>query len=128
MTSSSWSEKSNSNNHNFGFNYYSDECLLAAGGKSLGVLDFYQIHTYRHSSDGNWEAGQPMVQAEADYSLLKPLVIGEFASACSAGDSAGGMFEQFYENGYSGAWAWQMLEGDGHCQVGGRTKRYQVNS
>ena len=27
-------------------NYYMDACLVAAGGKTLGKLDFYQIHTY----------------------------------------------------------------------------------
>ena len=27
-------------------NYYSDACLVAAGGKTLGKLDFYQIPTY----------------------------------------------------------------------------------
>lgn len=27
-------------------NYYTDACLVAAGGKASGKLDFYQIHTY----------------------------------------------------------------------------------
>lgn len=27
------------------FNFYKDECLVAAGGEEAGVLDFYQIHT-----------------------------------------------------------------------------------
>lgn len=27
-------------------NYYKDTCLVAAGGRSNGVLDFYQVHSY----------------------------------------------------------------------------------
>lgn len=27
-------------------NYYKDACLVAAGGRATGVLDFYQVHTY----------------------------------------------------------------------------------
>ena len=32
--------------HKAGFNHYSDECLLKAGQRELGVVDFVQFHTY----------------------------------------------------------------------------------
>ena len=38
-------------------NYYTDACLTAAGGKPLGKLDFYQMHTY--SNGGNWNPNAP---------------------------------------------------------------------
>jgi mannan endo-1,4-beta-mannosidase len=41
VTTGAWTEKAGSDA--FGFNYYSDECLTAAGGKSNGHLDFYQV-------------------------------------------------------------------------------------
>jgi len=70
VTSSSWSEKSNTDQ--FGErNYYKDECLVAAGGQTEGVLDFYQIHTYYHNSNGLWSNSQPMVNSVGDYQLDK---------------------------------------------------------
>ena len=38
-------------------NYYTDACLVAAGGKSAGKIDFYQMHTY--SNGGVWNANAP---------------------------------------------------------------------
>jgi mannan endo-1,4-beta-mannosidase len=38
-------------------NYYTDACLFAAGGKSAGKLDFYQMHTY--TSGGVWNLESP---------------------------------------------------------------------
>lgn len=38
-------------------NYYTDECLLAAGGRNLGTLDFYQFHTYTYN--GQWDPSEP---------------------------------------------------------------------
>ena len=32
--------------HKAGFNHYSEECLLKAGQRELGVVDFVQFHTY----------------------------------------------------------------------------------
>ena len=70
VTSSSWSEKTNTDS--FGNrNYYTDSCLVKAGGKASGVLDFYQIHTYRHNSNGLWSDSQPMENTPADYQLNK---------------------------------------------------------
>lgn len=38
-------------------NYYTDSCLIAGGGRSSGVLDFYQMHTY--SYNGQWGQDAP---------------------------------------------------------------------
>ena len=70
VTSSSWSEKSNTDS--FGQrNYYTDSCLIKAGGEASGVLDFYQIHTYYHNTNGQWSNSQPMVNTAGDYQLDK---------------------------------------------------------
>ncbi len=46
-------------------NYYTDECLIAAGGKSRGTLDIYQMHTY--ANNGQWNENGPMkVSSEQD--------------------------------------------------------------
>lgn len=38
-------------------NYYTDACLLAAGNRPLGKLDFYQIHSYGYN--GQWGSSKP---------------------------------------------------------------------
>ena len=38
-------------------NYYTDTCLIAAGGKPQGTLDFYQIHSY--ANNGVWDYNGP---------------------------------------------------------------------
>ena len=55
----------------------------------------------------------------SDYNLDKPIILGEFAAACSGKNSIEEMFRYFYENRYDGAWGWQMYdEGQGHCSDG----------
>lgn len=50
-------------------NYYTDACLTAAGGKPLGKLDFYQMHTY--SNGGNWNPNAPFkVRSVSDYLII----------------------------------------------------------
>ena len=61
------------------FNYYKDACLVKAGGKATGTLDFYQIHTYADSGGGAFHPGSPMSVAANKLALDKPVVIGEFS-------------------------------------------------
>ncbi|CAG2181524.1 unnamed protein product, partial [Oppiella nova] len=41
-----WKPQSNTDQCSDCFNLYQDQCLVAAGGKANGVMDFYQIHSY----------------------------------------------------------------------------------
>ena len=53
------------------------------------------------------------------YSLDKPLIIGEYASVCSANDTPESMYGYFYEKEYDGAFGWHLYdEGQGHCSDG----------
>ena len=95
-------------------NYYTDACLLAAGGKSAGKLDFYQMHTY--TSNGVWNPDSPFkvkilwtVEARvhfwchsqvqgSSYGLAKPLIIGEFATTCSMNEGVTNLFQHAYQS------------------------------
>lgn len=83
-------------------NWYSDECLLKAGGREEGTLDFYQIHSYDKAGPPYRPQGylpeEPFhmwaPHKAADYFLDKPLVVGEFSSyhhPTSVGDYLGNM-------------------------------------
>ena len=41
----------------------------------------------------------------------KPIVIGEFREAESAGMTIDEMYSHAYEQGYAGAWAWSVIDG-----------------
>jgi mannan endo-1,4-beta-mannosidase len=57
-------------------NYYTDACLTAAGGKPLGKLDFYQMHTY--SNGGNWNPNAPFkVRSVSDCLIIFQLTRSE---------------------------------------------------
>lgn len=47
VTQGAWNEIPSTDACNYCFNYYKDECLVAAGGKSKGVLDFYQVFIFK---------------------------------------------------------------------------------
>ena len=113
VTVGSWAtyastDKVMENGRNF-FNYYKDECLIKAGGKKNGTLDYNQVHNY-------WTAvGQPFQSSASDYGLGKPLVIGEFSSQkSSATQSIALEYKYAYNHEYSGAWDWAYLGGDGN--------------
>jgi len=57
-----------------------DECLIKAGGKDDGTMDFWQFHAYPW--DGAWISGAPWTGLTVDqYEFDAPLVIGEFPTA-----------------------------------------------
>ncbi len=90
------------------YNYYKDDRLIAAGGDSLGTLDFYSVHYY------TWEgaAYAPFLVPFSTWGLTKPLVIGEFMfSNILASGLFGGLlwslvYPDIYSNGYAGALEW----------------------
>ncbi|CAG0923127.1 unnamed protein product [Notodromas monacha] len=49
-TQGAWSERSQTNVCADCHNYFSDDCLIAAGGRPGGTIDFYQMHTYSWQS------------------------------------------------------------------------------
>ena len=120
VTASGWSEKATADNFGFG-NYFKDSCLTQAGGKESGTLDFYQIHTYSSCQcpTGSSKSSRPMRNRPDGYSLDKPIIIGEYAAACSANDTPQSMYTYFYEKKYDGAFGWQLYDqGQGHCSDG----------
>ncbi|MDZ7371257.1 MAG: cellulase family glycosylhydrolase [candidate division KSB1 bacterium] len=104
-------------------NWYSDAALIAAGGDSLGVLDFYQVHYYPRWYN---EAYSPFHHPAAYWQLDKPVLIGEFPAKGLAGKDQGGRLAAYFspadayrvafENGYLGCLAWTWT---GHDGLGG---------
>ena len=106
-----------------GTNYYSDANLIAAGGKTNGTLDYYQVHYYDNwgSPDGA-DKVNPFHYALSHWDIgdNKPVVIGEFwdidtyANGSAPADviKSANLYTTLYTNGYSGAWAWQYANAD----------------
>jgi hypothetical protein len=99
------------------FNYYRDDRLIAAGGDSLGTLDFYMAHYYPQ----HFGASQsPFHNHASHWQLDRPLVIAEFPSL---GINLTGKnlttleaYTYLMENGYGGSLSWTMT---GHDGLGG---------
>ena len=97
VTVGSWSQRASTDARvgKFGtkfFNYYKDDCLVAAGGHSApgGALDFFQVHSYANAHDGLFDAGSPFgknVESIKAYGLKKPMVVGEFSAGRRKGSA-----------------------------------------
>jgi hypothetical protein len=85
-------------------NYYSDERLIAAGGDSLGILDFYSVHYY------DWQNTplSPFHHDKSYWQLNKAIVIAEFEMKDTFGVPEEDLFKQLFNTGYAGAlpWSW----------------------
>jgi hypothetical protein len=103
VTVGSWSERPQTSSFGY-YNYYSDNCLIKAGGKTNGILDFYQMHTY--SWNGAFSSTSPMKNTFTSYGLTKPLVIGEFNQEDGGGMSIQALYKFAYTGGYNGGWGW----------------------
>jgi hypothetical protein len=84
-------------------NYYLDDRLIAAGGDSLGVLDFYTVHYY----DWAGTALSPFFHPFGHWALTKPLVVAEFFLDDSFGLRYNALYQALYALGYAGALSWQ---------------------
>jgi len=95
-------------------NNYADSVLIAAGGDSLGTLDFYQVHYY-----ADFPADQnPFSYSYSHWELDKPLVIGEFsANGPNPSTTPLQAYQLLYYNGYAGAWSWTWTGHDGNGDV-----------
>ena len=119
VTNGSWSFRASSDNvpgpNNK--NYYSDEELIAAGGDSLGTLDFYSVHYYEWGGT----ALSPFHHDADSWGLDKPIVMAEFFMG--GGHSGQGdqdddavfgvghqdLFTTLYDRGYAGGLGWQWF-------------------
>lgn len=110
VSNGSWSFKASSDIGTYK-NYYTDEELIAAGGDTLGILDFYMVHYY----DWGGEDLSPFHHPASHWKLDKPLVIGEFsAKGPIEGVSPIQAYEGLYNSGYAGAMSWTWTNHDGH--------------
>jgi len=108
VTVGSWHERSQTDQ--FGYqDYYTDNCLVAAGGMSDGTMDLYQMHTW--AWQGQYSASSPVNQANSAYRLNKPNVLGELSQSGGDGRDITVMFDWAYNQGYSGVWSWQANGG-----------------
>ena len=118
VTNGSWSFRASSDKNLRGVvytNYYRDDRLIAAGGDSLGVLDFYSVHYYEHFS-----TTQSPFHYDASYwGLDKPIVIGEFYLSDPRVDGNPDatfnvpwqdLYKTLYDRGYAGAMGWQWFD------------------
>lgn len=95
--------------HPHGKNYYSDEELIAAGGDSLGTLDFYMVHYYPWAGTEMSPFHHPKEYWELDD---KDLVVAEFEVPSDSlfGIPGDQLYQNLYDNGYAGALVWQWID------------------
>lgn len=85
-------------------NYYRDDRLIAAGGDSLGTLDFYTFHYYQNGDS-------PFLRPASYFELDKPVFIGEFFIKGDVdGIDADKLYQKLFDNGYAGALSWQWVD------------------
>lgn len=120
VTVGAWTFIANSNVNGW-TNFYSDAALMAAGGRSKGTLDYYEVHYYDNwGSPGGAESVSPFQYPASHWGLTdgKPIVIGEFwdidtyDNGTSTIIPSANLYTTLYTNGYAGAWAWQYANPD----------------
>ena len=101
-------------------NLYRDDRLIAAGGDSLGVLDFYMIHYYDWAGTDD----SPFHHSASYWELNKPLVVAEFSAKGPFTEESGidsisptQAYNYLYDNGYAGALSWTWTGHDNHGDV-----------
>jgi hypothetical protein len=102
-------------------NFYSDSMLIAQGGDSAGVLDFYSVHFY-----GSGTSTSPFHHSSSYWNLTKPIVVAEFAMEAGQGAPTGvpvaSIYTRLYDYGYAGAlgWSWsnEQISSQAHMLAG----------
>ena len=89
-------------------NLYSNSALTAAGGKSNGTLDFYEVHYYTSNGAGVSCFTHPA----SNWKLDKNVVMGEFYAITTDGVNGSDTYTSLYNNGYNGAWSWNYTTND----------------
>ncbi len=90
------------------YNYYRDDRLIAAGGDSAGLLDFYSVHYFEGIGSGR--AISPFHHAKEYWRLDKPLVVAEFAVRNTFGVPKESLYDVLFRLGYAGALAWSWTD------------------
>ncbi|KAK3763449.1 hypothetical protein RRG08_053303 [Elysia crispata] len=116
-----WNPKSSTNSFSL-VNHYDDNCLIKAGYKSLGTIDFFEFHTY--SWEGKFDGVSPFKHDYEDYGITKPIVIGEFNEADGGGKTYTQLFDYAYRHGYAGAWSWSLIKNGTQLREGISHIRY----
>ena len=110
VSNGAWSFHSLANTSNQNSkNYYSDEELIAAGGDTLGTLDFYMVHYYPW---GGTEIS-PFHHDKDSWGLDKPVVVAEFDAVDTFGVPGEDTYATLYERGYAGALGWDYSPNGG---------------
>ena len=105
VSNGAWTLRSASDSSGF-FNYYRDDRLIAAGGDSLGTLDFIQVHHYGALG----RAFSPFLYPASRWGWDRPIIIGEFPAEGIDGLSAQECYEYAYRLGYAGAMSWSYTD------------------
>jgi hypothetical protein len=92
-------------------NLYSNEALSAAGGKSDGTLDFYEVHYYTSNGTGV----SCFTHDASTWQLDKNIVMGEFYALATGSVAADAIYTTIFNNGYNGAWAWEYTSSSGNA-------------
>ena len=108
------------------YNYYRDDRLIAAGGDSLGTLDFYNTHFYSNGSSS--ELTSPLNHPYSVWALTKPLVIAEFYDMDTFGVSHSNIFADLYQNGYAGALSWSWTQSTSAAEPISVTQTYPLQN
>ncbi|CAH1970587.1 unnamed protein product [Acanthoscelides obtectus] len=88
--------------------HYTDECLIGAGGKPNGTIDFYALHSY--TWEGRYTPSSPFKNQFNFYNKKKPIVVEEFSTTNSESHSPEVNYRHIYEGGYGGILDWQYNE------------------
>ncbi len=86
------------------FNFYTNARLIAAGGDTSGILDFYCVHYY-YSAGTQFD---PFTHLASYWQLDKPVVVAEFHMDETNGVPSEYLYPTLYNEGYAGAmdWSW----------------------
>jgi hypothetical protein len=91
-------------------NYYRDDRLKAAGGDTLGILDFYEVHYYKWGGTSL----SPFHNVAGVWGLSKPIVVAEFGitdfTTAYTSFSRQTLYDVLYQNNYAGALAWSWTD------------------
>ncbi|ESO92793.1 hypothetical protein LOTGIDRAFT_216450 [Lottia gigantea] len=105
VTAGSWNARDNTDKMNT-HNLYSDKCLIKAGGRKHGTLNFFSSHSY--AWQGKYDEFAPFKHKASDYGFNRPFVIAEFNQVSGAGMDITEQFAWAYNQGYGGAWTWHL--------------------
>ena len=87
-------------------NFYRDDRLIASGGDSAGILDFYSVHYYAQ----NGQSLSPFVHPASAWKLSKPIVAAEFYMQKTDNVEGLALYPTLYQTGYAGGMVWSWTD------------------